>query len=299
MKEIITCLSRKSFVKKDGRRQLIILLKIGIRNKTFTETKRFEIPIILNSKIFCVNEEEYNSLVTNKVTDTRLMIYEMEKHLKSIVQNLTTTKTHITPKLLIQQLYNQIELSEKEKNFIKTNTFLYEKYQKILTRKEYVEFDNVLNEISNNKGYIEDEDIEVAFIEAQAKDYMKQERNKINNMSVDQRYKTNNFDKNNIIHLLGFCWSINPNTNCSYISDTYKTIIFHIADYIYNSDTFPLTTTQKVDYNWINDFLVFKKNFGSPKVKLIHYTPFNIHEYYVNFKNAKRNNFRYLLFKKL
>jgi len=299
MKEIITCLSRKSFVKKDGRKQLIILLKIGIRNKTFTETKRFEIPIILNSKKFCVNEEEYTSLVTNKVTDTRLMIYEMEKHLKSIVQNLTTTKTHITPKLLIQQLYNQIELSQKEKNFISTNTFLYEKYQKTLSRKEYNEFDNVLKEISNSKGFVDVEDIEVALIEAHAKDYMSKERNKINKMTVDQRYKTNNFDKNNIIHLLGFCWSINPNTNCSFISDSYKTIVFHITDFIYNSEKHPTGTTQNVDYKWINEFLIFKKNFGSPKIKLIHYTPFNIHEYYENFKKAEREQLSIATFQKI
>jgi hypothetical protein len=299
MQEINTFLSRKSFIKKDGRRQLIILIKIGIRNKTFTETERFEIPIIINSKNFCVNEEEYNNLVTNKVKETRLIIFELEKHLKSIVKNFLVSKTHITSQLLIKQLYNQIELSKKEQNFIKTNTFLYEKYNKKLTRKEYDEFDNVLNDISKSKGFVEDDDIEIALTEALTKDFSQKERDKIKNMSLDQRYNTNNFDKGNILHLLGFCWSINPNNGCSYVSTPYKTIIFHIADFIYNSEKHPTANTRKVDFNWINDFLVFKKDFGFPILKLSNYTPFNIHEYYDKFKNSEREQLSLSTFQKI
>lgn len=299
MEEIKTCLFRKSFIKKDGRKQLIILLKIGIRNKSFTETDRFEIPIKINSKNFCVNEEEYNNLVTNKVKETRLIIFELEKHLKSIVQNLLGSKTHITSQLLIKQLYNQIELSKKEQNFIKTNTFLYEKYNKKLTRKEYDEFDNVLNDISKSKGFVEDDDIEIALTEALTKDFSEKERNKIIKMSFDERYSSNNFDKNNIIHLLGFCWSKNPNTGCSYVSEPYKTIIFHIADFIYNSEKQPTASTRIVDFNWINDFLVFKKDFGFPKLKLTHYTPFSIHEYFDEFKSAEREPLSVSTFQKI
>lgn len=299
MQEINTFLSRKSFIKKDGRRQLIILLKIGIRNKTFTETQRFEVPVIINSKYLCVNEDEYNNLITNKVTKTRMIIFDMENQLKSIVKNLLDSKTHITPKLLVQELYNQIELSEKEQNFIKTNSFLNEKYNQKLTRKEYDEFDKVLDEIHNQNGFLEEDDIEIALTSALTKDFSEKERDKINKMSVDERYKSNNFDNSNILHLLGFCWSINPNNGCSYVSNPYKTIIFHIADFIYNSEKHPTERTRKVDFNWINDFLVFKKDFGFPILKLSNYTPFNIHEYYDKFKNSEREQFSLSTFQKI
>jgi len=317
MEEIKTCLFRKSFIKKDGRRQLIILLKIGIRNKSFTETERFEIPVKINSKNFCVNEEEYNNLVTNKVKETRLIIFELEKHLKSIVQNLLGSKTHITSQLLIKQLYNQIELSEKEKSFIVINSIIekwnnqvnenrkkqgidyFEDYYKKLTREEFDVYNETITEIGKRKGTIDDEDIEVALSEAYTKDFSEKESNKINKMSVDQRYSSNNYDKNNIIHILGLCWSKNPNTGCSYVSEPYKTIIFHIADFIYNSKKLPTANTQKVDFNWINDFLVFKKDFGFPILKLNNYTPFNIHQYYDNFKSADRELFSVATFQKI
>lgn len=205
MLEIKTNLFRKSFVREDGKRQLKILVKIGTKSlKGFIEKTRFEIPIIINSEPLVVNNSEYDKL-KNNLSNERLLIYQTESHIKGVITDLLSRKEIVNSKIVQDKLQSINKHSEEDKKLAEWNKLLKKSTDEELTIDELEEMNKAILGISNENGFITDEDISNAFESIRFEKSRLKESTRIDKMSLDERYRQNHFDKKSILQVFGYC----------------------------------------------------------------------------------------------
>lgn len=302
MLEIKTNLFRKTFVREDGKRQLKILVKIGTKSfKGFIEKNRFELPIIINSEPLVVNDSEYEKL-KSKLSDERLLIFQTEIHIKSIITDLISRNEMVNSKIIQDKLQSINMQSEEDKKLMEWNKLLKKNPDKgvddELIIDELEQMNQVISDIATEQGFITDEDISNAFESIRFEKSRLKELTKIDKMSLNERYRQNHFDKKSIIQVFGYCWSTQESNGDPFVPDGYKSLVFHLADYIFNANNISRSISHFND-EWVRNFLKYCIKNGFPKIRIANYTPFNIIDESAKFKEAKRQPYKVATFKKL
>ena len=298
MLEIKTNLFRKTFVREDGKRQLKILVKIGTKSlKGFIEKNRFELPIIINSEPLVVNDSEYEKL-KSKLSDERLLIFQTEIHIKSIITDLISRNEIVNSKIIQDKLQSINKQSEEDKKLSEWNKLLKKSTDEELNINELEQMNQAISNIATEQGFITDEDISNAFESVKFEKSRLKELTKIGKMSLNERYKQNHFDKKSIIQVFGYCWSTQESNGDPFVPDGYKSLIFHLADYIFNANNVSRSISHFND-EWVRNFLKYCHKNGFPKIRIVNYTPFNIIDECSKFQEAKRLPYKVATYKKL
>ena len=122
-------------------------------------------------------------------------------------------------------------------------------------------------------------------------------KEEVEKMSVNERYKKGEFDKNNIFECFGFCWSNHPTKDEPLICGGYKGLLLRLHDYRYNEC--PSEINKDFNEDWINDFLKFLVQEGYALVHPKNYTPFNLIKHKIDFIKAERHAYKFGAFEKL
>ena len=291
--------------KEDQKRQLKVLVKVGyMANDKFRELKRYEITIRdkLNN-IYRVTDQQYERLRAQPPSEQRLELFEIETKIKKIVLELLETGKDFNVKEINNRLYS-IQSKEAEDTKVKSwNEFLkeinYGEYDREFTREEIDRIEEAINDAENKtQKTLSDEDIDGIKNAVLLDIQLKKEKEYVKTLSLDERYSKRKFNHDNIIETFGFCWSKNPKNDDPLVPESYKALIFHLADYLINGENVNYSL-KSFNSNWVEKFLKFKYKNGYPEIHLTGYTPFTIMEHREKFIKAKRGVFTIARFRKL
>jgi site-specific recombinase XerD len=234
----------------------------------------------------------------NTLSNERLLIYQTESHIKGIIIDLISRKETVNSKIIQDKLQSINKQSEEDKKLAEWNKLLKKSTDEELTIDELEEMDKAISGISSENGFITDEDISNAFESIGFEKSRLKESAKIDKMSLDERYRQNHFDKKSIIQVFGYCWSTQESNGDPFVPDGYKSLVFHIADYIFNANNVSRSISHFND-EWVRNFLKYCIKNGFPKIRISNYTPFNIIDECTKFQEAKRQPYKVATFKKL
>ena len=116
-------------------------------------------------------------------------------------------------------------------------------------------------------------------------------------MDFNKRYKEGYYDKTNIFHCLGYCWSNDEKNNEPLIPESYKGLLLRLHDYRFNEN--PSEHAKDFNEKWIDDFLRFLAQEGYSAFAPRSYHPFNLEKYRIKFIKAERRPYRYAGFEKI
>lgn len=301
---IKTNLFRVRYIRHDGGKQLKILAKIGYSaNNKFNELKRFEITVRDKfNNIYLVSDHQYKRLKAQPPTAERLHLFEIETKIKKIVLDLISEGKNFSVKDINNRLY-LIQSEEAVDTKVKSwNEFLNKinyggedfEYQ----REEIDRIEQAIEDATNQNGVLTDEDIDNIKDAVGIEIQIEKEKEYVKTLSLDERYEKRSFDKNNIIEVFGFCWSKTSKNGDPYVADSYKSIIFHLADYILNGDAVN-NSIKNFNLKWVENFLSYKIKHGFPKTHFRGYTPFDVFTFKDSFLKAPREDFKVASFQRL
>jgi integrase len=301
---IKTNLFRVRYRRQDGNKQLKVLAKVGyLADNKFNELRRFEVTVRdkLNN-IYLVTDYQYERLKAQPPTDERLQLFNIETKIKKIILELISKGKDFTVKEINDRLY-EIQSEDAIDTKIKSwNDFL----NKISSTEEGISYqhdeieriEKAINDTITEQSNITEEDIDNIKDSVGVEIQIEKEKKYVQSLSLDERYIKGKFDKNKIIEVFGFCWSRNSKNGDPYIANSYKSLIFHLADYILNGDSVS-NLTREFNLKWVEGFLTFKINKGYPKTHFKGYTPFNIFDYKESLTKASRVYFKIASFQKV
>ena len=296
-KEIITNLIRKSFKRKDGKRQLRILVKIGYRTPKgyFREVERHEIKLMKNDKIYTISDVDYENL-KNKVSDERVYLFNLEKYIKEVVKYLLEKKIPISSKLIHEKLSDIEKILQEKRNLKQLNDIL-NLWDIEVTYDVTPKIEQVLADISEKGEVVTEEEMSSIVNSILVSDSIEKEKARIAKMGYDTRYKNGYFNKNNIFEVFGYVWSTNPKNGDAYITDSYRSLILQLNDFRFNKN--PSELIKDFNEKWIDDFFIYLVENGYPKVRIVNYDPFNIIKFKDKIVNAKREKYKVQAFEKV
>jgi integrase len=301
---IKTNLIRVRYKRHDGSSQLKVLAKVGyFTENKFNELRRFEITVRDKyNNIYLVTDNQYARLKAEPPTAERLQLFSIETKIKKIIVDLIAEKTDFTVKKINDKLYeiqNEDAIDTKVKSW---NDFLnsvsYEKEDSSYQRDEIERIEKAINDTINEQGDITDEELDSIKDSVGLEIEIEKENKLVQSLNLDERYSGGKFDKNKIIEVFGFCWSKNSKNGDPYIANSYKSLIFHLADYILNGDSVS-NSIKAFNLKWVEDFLTFKINKGYPVTHFKGYTPFDIFDNKEKLTKASREYFKTASFQKV
>jgi hypothetical protein len=299
MNEIVkTHLFRKNFIRKDGTRQLKILVKIGyITLGHFTEKKRYEIKVLNKKrKLYTVSDEEY-AYLKDKVSNERLYLYGLEKKIQYITLHLLKNKEAISSSIIFNKLYEIENIIQKNQKLKEWNEFFTGWGVEISSTSEMEEVEKELNKILSNDEILLEEDLAGVVQSIQLAKAISKENERIKKMDFNTRYQNGYFDKNNIYEVFGYLWSRNPNNGDPYIPTSYRSLMLQLNDYRFRASPSPLV--REFNSKWVDDFFKYLVKEGYPNVQIKRYDPFNIVNYKEHIINAERTLYKVQTFEKI
>lgn len=291
-----THLIRKNFIRKDGKRQLKILAKIGYNSlNKFHELQRFEVKILKNKQLYTVSDNEYVGL-QNNVSEERLSLFEIEKKIQFIIIQFVDNSEKITSETIHTAL-NQIEsIIENKKTVGEWNKFLSQ-YNIEVNKKEIDEIEKEMDSLKIKQGYITDEDIANITESLQLSEAITKKNARIAKMDFNTRYRQGHFNRNNIFEVFGFLWSTNPQNNDPYIATSYRSLILQLNDYRFRAT--PMQSIKDFNTDWIDSFFQYLVKNGYPNIRIPNYDPFNIIEFRERIIASKRTLYKVQSFEKV
>lgn len=301
---IKTNLFRVRYRRKDGKQQLKILVKVGYKSDNkFNELKRYEVTIRdkLNN-IYLITDNQYKRLRALPPTTERLYLFEIETNVKKIVLDLISARKDFAVNEINNRLYSiqseeAVDIKVKSWNeFLNKVNYGEEVFE--YQREEIERIEKAIKDATIQKQVLTDEEIENIKDAVGIEMQIEKEKEYVKTLALDERYAKHKFDKNDIIEVFGFCWSKNSKNGDPYVANSYKSLIFHLADYFINGD-WVSKSVKNFDLKWIENFLSFKIKKGYPKTHFKSYTPFDIFNYRDSFIKAPREGFKIASFQKL
>ncbi len=144
---------------------------------------------------------------------------------------------------------------------------------------------------------ITEEEIQDIAAGVEFEDSRNKEIKRISSMSLNERYKTGNYNKSNIFELFGFCWSENPRNGESLVTGSYKSLIVQLNDYRFNAK--PSEFVSDFNDEWIGRFFKYLIDKGYPVVHFRGYDPFSIIKYRDRLIKSKRLPYKEKSFQKV
>lgn len=301
---IKTNLFRVRYKRKDGKQQLKVLVKVGYKsNNKFNELKRYEVTIRDKfNNTYLVTEQDYKRLKSLPPKPERLFLYELEIKTKKIVLDLLSAGKDFSTNEINNRLYS---IQSEDAVDIKVNSW-NEFLNKISSdensieyqREEIEEIEKAIKVEEKINGVLTDEEIDNIKDAVGIEIQIAKEKEFVNTLNFNERYVKKKFNKDDIIEVFGFCWSINSKNSDPYVADSYKVLIFHLADYFINGERVS-KSIKNFDLKWVENFLVFKYKKGYPTTHFKDYTPFDIFNHRDSFYKSPRQVFKAASFRKL
>jgi len=301
---IKTNLFRVRYKRDDGSKQLKVLAKIGYQaDSKFNELRRFEISVRDKfNNLYTVTDHQYERLRALPPSQERLLLFQIETKIKKIILEFIEEGKDFTTKDINDRLYS-IQTEENSDNRVQSwNDFLSDiNYGKVDVKYQREEIDRIEKVIENaisEGALITEEDIDNIKDSVGIDIQLEKEREAVKHMTLDERYAKGKFNRNRIIEVFGLCWSKNSKNGDPYVADSYKSLIFQLADYILNGKS---VSNSLKDFNlkWVEDFLAFKAKKGFPKTHLRDYTPFDLLDNKDSIISAPREGYRSASFMKM
>lgn len=282
--------------KKDGKNQVMIRLKIGLKQMGKTiNAKEIDLQLISNQgEIIKVTRDEFKNRNSNK--DLMLRYYEIDALAGKAVFLLSNEGKEINRQNLFKYVYAQNQSTTDVDEFIDNDDV-----QKIFGHPVPVKvWENFISQPYTDETFGEPvlfEELEDIANAIESEYYEEKNLKKIEKMDYNERYEKGLYNKNNIFECFGFCWSKHPKKNEALIADSYKSLLLRLHDYRFNEN--PPENASDFNDNWIDDFLKFLVEQGYSSYRPQNYNPFNFNNFKIKLINADRKPYRFSGFEKL
>ena len=285
--------------KKDGLHQVKIRVFIGsmdfgkFRNKVTLEVNILDDtnqPVVASSS-------EFDNRKSNKTLN--LTILKTEDKIKDSVSQMIKDNAKLTSTNLFNYLYKKRKTPKTETIVDSEETVWNDEVEKFFDNpipiSVWKKFNLAL--LEDDTEDITEEEIRDLAAGVEFGDSRDREIKRISNMSFNERYKTGNYDKNNIFELFGYCWSVNPKNEEALITGSYRSLIFQLNDYRFNAKP----SERVIDFNdvWIDRFLRYLIDKGYAVIHERGYDPFSIVKYQERFVKSKRLPYKEKSFQKV
>lgn len=250
----------------DDEGQIIRVTEAEFLNRQTSENLKYRLPeveLLIRKAIYRITRENLFLDIKNIHKYTYELHQESDKHLTTMTFNEDVEKIFGYPVPIgVWESF----ISEKHTNEVTGELVLFEE----------------LEDIAKN--------IEGEFYEVRRK-------GETEKLDFNTRYKSGEFDRDNIFECFGFCWSNHPTKNEPLIADSYKGLLLRLYDYRYNAN--PPEHVKYFNEEWVVEFLKFIVSEGFAVVHPKNYTPFNLPKLKLALIKAERQPYKFGAFEKL
>ena len=285
--------------KKDGLHQVKIRVFIGATDfGKFRNKVTLEINILdENNQPVLAASSEFDNRKSNK--SLNLILLKTENMIKDSVLQMIKDNAKLTSTILFNYLYKKRKSPKTEVLPESEETVWNDEVEKFFSNPIPISVWKKFNQalLEDDTVDITDEEIQDIASGVDFGESRDREIKRISSMSFNERYKSGDYDKSNIFELFGYCWSVNPKNEEALITGSYRSLIFQLNDYRFNSNPSERVT----DFNdvWIDRFLRYLIDKGYPVIHERGYDPFSIVKYQERFVKSKRLPYKEKSFQKV